>query len=289
MSHLMIIRRLFLVMGVFSLLLISGCGNSPTSASFDPETGKHATGWLDTHGALFKADPSVCHECHGEDLHGGISSVSCFTCHGHDAGWDDPDLHGTAAKGADKGFPACSACHGGDFDGGVFATGCFSASCHTQGIPHSPAPWNGVSASRTHANTSLQNASVCAICHQGDSPTPAPAGTPINCFNNTLCHGNVGHDTGWDSSNNHGPAAMGAVDGFPYCSVCHGVDFSGGSFSNDTGCFSCHGLDAPHPNNWRGSHDGTSQQNASACVVCHSKNAGTPGCYNNTLCHDSNP
>src|SRR6266542_660085 len=70
-------------------------GNSP----FLNESGKHPDNWIVDHRASYVSDPDACKECHGTDLKGGISKVSCFsaqfngqTCHAggpvsHPAGW----------------------------------------------------------------------------------------------------------------------------------------------------------------------------------------------------------
>ena len=73
-------------------------------------------------------DASPCRDCHGADLDGGISGISCFSCHsdleggiGHSSFWasskDDPvHFHGRYGKDF---VEACAACHGVDLNGGV--------------------------------------------------------------------------------------------------------------------------------------------------------------------------
>lgn len=84
-------------------------------------------------------DASACKACHGPDLDGGISGISCFFCHadieggiGHSPAWassrDDPvHFHGRYGKDF---VEACAACHGVDLQGGarVIAPGC--SDCH---------------------------------------------------------------------------------------------------------------------------------------------------------------
>jgi mono/diheme cytochrome c family protein len=69
----------------------------------------------------------LCIQCHGVDLGGGISQVSCFSCHngpdgavGHPAGWvsgkDNPvSFHGAYGQVFEIG---CTTCHGVDLNGG---------------------------------------------------------------------------------------------------------------------------------------------------------------------------
>jgi mono/diheme cytochrome c family protein len=65
--------------------------------------------------------PALCTACHSADLDGGISGISCFSCHngpdgsvGHPAGWGtskaDP-VHFHARYGRDF-LDACRTCHG---------------------------------------------------------------------------------------------------------------------------------------------------------------------------------
>jgi len=270
---------------VLAFIILSGCGDQQSTAIFDPETGTHSADWPQFHGRTLLDNTAICQECHGTDLRGGISSVSCFTpsfngmaCHRHDAGWNNPDLHGADAKeltGPMKGFQYCSRCHGADFDGGLLSAGCYSASCHGQGIPHSPAPWDGTGGSRTHQDTRVQNADVCATCHAGQSASPAPPGTPYNCFNNTLCHStSTGHSNAVSWETDHSLTAR-SDNTTCATSSCHGTDYTGGA--SGVSCYECHlGGPAPspymmHPNLWsnpRGSHDnylGNIGKNASSC------------------------
>jgi hypothetical protein len=142
-------------------------------------------------------------------------------------------------------------------------------------------------------DTHWENTDVCAVCHEGESPAPAPAGTPLNCFNNTLCHGNVVHDDAWKTD--HAPPATSDNSG---CAVdnCHGSDYQGGAVG--VGCYDCHlgGQNASdyimHPNLWNDpedSHDNYLEsrgKNASSC------SPSWPGiaqyCHGDGLPNDSN-
>lgn len=224
----------------------------------------------------------------------------------HTAGWSSPVAHGTATKTQANGFAACQECHADDFSGGVSAVSC--KSCHTVNAPHAPAPWIG--GSWTHTDTNPANAPICAQCHANAANTslpqptpPALAGTAPGCFNNTLCHAQMGHPTGWSDPAQHGVAAKSAptsTGGFALCETCHGTDFSNGIAQ--VSCFTCHGGSGPHPTSWvTGSytHTTTDTGNASVCALCHTNGANSPiappsppaaagtapGCFNSTLCH----
>lgn len=281
------------VLLAFAAVLLLSCSKGNDKASnIDPRTGKHPAGWAvantgGTHPAAFLAGPSACYECHGKDMNGGISKVSCFsasrsgiTCHsngpsGHPAGWAAPDLHGAAAKAllaGQNGLPHCQVCHGADFSGGIVKKSCLNtAGCHGAGImaAHSPKPWLSRIGGRTHSSSDPSNAAACAVCHTNganSSRTPstaASAGTSPGCFNNTLCHGVEGHTfASWTSAGFHGAAAKAAAGGitvngkfspvssFSNCAQCHGAKYDGGTaLQTCLKTVGCHGANvaAPHP------------------------------------------
>ena len=318
----------------------AGCSNaeSPAGSSNNMNhvlpSGSSVSGWLvvpsgGTHTSSATLDyianggSSDCTQCHGSDLKGGISGVSCFAnpagCHHGPVvtGWvaapPAAQQHGVSAKKApgSSGFASCQICHGADFriPRGASNRTCYS--CHTL-TPHAPRPWRG--SPYTHTDTNTANAPVCAQCHFPGSPnnpanhpaTPAPAGTAPGCFNSTLCHGAGGAphpvDNAWvtpppapQPHGNSAKATPGATTGFSYCQDCHGTgtNFSGGSSGvSCTNTAGCHGatVSSPHPKDWLPDntykHNTTSPGNASVCAYCHrNANPGTPGCFNNTLCH----
>lgn len=302
-----------------------GCSSSNEGSLALDASGKHVSGWVvasngGNHPAAYLAAPGTCQECHGVNLTGGVSKVSCFSadrngigCHpqgpsGHPAGWSAAASHGAHAKAAAtgaNGMAFCANCHGADYRGaGVSQKDCLS--CHTT-APHPPKPWFG--GTSTHKSTDTSNAPACALCHTNRANLSAtgaatlPAGVVIGtsgCFNNTLCHGQLGHPDGWAASG-HQPAAKAAASattGMDYCRNCHGSDFRGGSAG--ISCFGCH-TNAPHAKPWLGStgattrlHSTTDATNAPACGSCHAGGVKlttpvTPpanaGCFNSTLCH----
>jgi predicted CxxxxCH...CXXCH cytochrome family protein len=263
------------------LFSLWGCSKANDGGILDA-SGKHPANWVAVHGDFFRTIPGAvdnagtaastrCTECHGNDLKGGISKVSCFstafgalTCHFHPAGFRDPANHGATAKGAGtfKGLVTCQGCHGSGYTGGFLSNvSCFSASspvdpaftCHGVPAPHARA-W-ATSVTSDHSTTDQSNAPQCAPCHAGGGslttlpkPVAPPAGTPPGCFNGSLCHYAIGHPAGWADPAQHGAAAKsqpGTSSGFPSCQSCHGADLRGGiagvsCFLASTAAGSCH-------------------------------------------------
>ncbi len=188
-------------------LLAWGCaGNAGNAAPLNAATGKHPATWVQNHWADYVKTPDQCRSCHGSTadpaLAGGISKVSCFTCHtngvNHPAGWADPAQHGRGAKLAPStdgmamaGFAHCAKCHGDTYSNGLTVS---CKACHTK-APHPDKPWYGTTPSGTNHNaTDPGNAPECFKCHAAGANsvlkplTVPPAGTAPGCFNDTMCH-----------------------------------------------------------------------------------------------------
>jgi predicted CxxxxCH...CXXCH cytochrome family protein len=291
---------------------ITGCGNDNssggTSGAADwlvvPSGGQHAKSA--TRDYLADSDKFRCGECHGADLSGGTSQVSCVEntagCH-HDpvSGWvatsPAPQNHGVSAKQlpGSSSFVSCQICHGRYFSGGDSTVSCFP--CHEVNAPHPPGPWRGPT--YTHINTNTENAQVCAQCHFPGSPnnpsnhpaTPAEEGTPPGCFNSTLCHGDTAAPhalgTSWRDPNPqfHG---LTAKQDLAHCQGCHGAPgttlFDGGTASTSCQTSTCHARAKAHPIPWYQasqpfpgyvvSHRDSGNRDV-ACAICH--NTDGPG------------
>ena len=347
------LRTLRIPVGLLLLLAVAGAGCSTANTSTASggasggtvahiaAPGMSVPGWFvlptgGSHGGtatlnfIANDGSSSCAECHGADLSGGISKVSCFAnpagCHhGPIPNWAGGAVHGPAAKKApgNSGFASCQICHGAGFSGGGSGVSCFT--CHGVAAPHPAKPWRSSSGGSSHVTTDPQNASVCARCHaQGSSnnpaghpATPAPAGTPPGCYNNTLCHG-VGAaphplGAGWlnaTTSAFHGPTAK---QNLTYCQGCHGTPgttrFDGGAAPTSCQTSTCHPDAKAHPTRWYQAAQpfpayASSHRNAGdlgvSCAVCHKVDApGTgldnaaPSCYsdayNGVGCHSGGP
>ena len=293
---------------IFLAAIFTSCSavNTDSPLSLVGPDGKHLAGWITAHGQYAAPDGSMCTDCHGSDLAGGISGVSCSvdiyngqSCHGsagpafHPADWLDSSLTGEDWHGGAylAGSPVngldCVDCH--DPIGVAWPDGGDCVVCHfTPTGDRSPGVWS-------HADNHSQWAgspeeAVCIACHDIN----------ISFGNQTFCHnchgaGGIHQDPDWAQRAQHGVTAKqdpGTMTGFGTCAVCHGSSFNGGT--SGVSCLNasgCHQVLAPHPDgsSWRGestpTHTNTDRDNAPACALCHQKSPGTPGCYNNTLCH----
>jgi hypothetical protein len=203
-------------------LVLTGCGNPNSQANFSSDTGTHPAGWLPDGHAVAATNQIAtatfnCTDCHGNDLLGGISKVSCFTpansgstststsgCHlgndlqVHPLQWGQYAyaLHGTYVQLQDPTAASCAnvSCHGASLTG-VSGSGPSCTSCHLGGSAFSvhPTGWNTAA----------------------DLATPTPPG-PLHAqyvgangttaCSNTVCHG----------TNLQGVFLSG-----PSCNTCH--------------------------------------------------------------------
>jgi len=311
------IRTIFIIsiLTILATIGLMGCSTSNPDSPFSliDETGGHPDGWTTGHQPFAFPDGSLCIDCHGDDLLGGISGVSCGTdsfggaaCHSsgpafHPIDWVNRDATGNTwhanayQNNVTVGGLTCEQCHTPpdlDVQGGK----CLE--CHFT-IAGSKAPSGGAYSHPSldgHSDTTAFDETVCISCHE----------VSINFgYLNPGCHNchepfPSSHPAGWDASGAHGAAAMGNPDstsGFSYCQSCHGDNFAGGAV--DLSCLtlgSCHDLAAPHGTDWQSRHDNTDQDNAVDCGLCHLGDPNppvyqplpsdaNPGCMNDTLCH----
>jgi hypothetical protein len=103
----------------------------------------HSDTWTDDHQSVAAAGTEDCQSCHGTDLTGGLSDVSCNdACHDSDTYPHDDDWEtGHQSFGDSKQYSACSSCHNlysDEAKEGSSAPGC--RSCHYY-YPHEE-EWN---------------------------------------------------------------------------------------------------------------------------------------------------
>ena len=279
--------------------LAAGCSTGTTTSGlgFVDARGNHPSGWIGTHPAFARPAGKACTDCHGDDLGGGISGVSCFTasrngqgCHAtgpafHPANWLDKtggNFHGAAFQNdVLVNNLACTGCH--DPNNPAEPPGFICLDCHFsidgRRVPSGSSYVHGQITG--HGAFFPDNAviSVCMACHETNNTfghTPQPF-----CHN---CHEpfpTAFHPTGWANPDAHGASAKSAPavsSGFAFCQSCHGTNFAGsGSAPSCINNALCHGsgVVSPHsPAPWRTplssrTHTGTATGNAGVCGLCH--------------------
>lgn len=216
-----------------ALLLFAACGAHPWGYQKP-----------DNHGTEAKLQVDNCTECHGTELTGGTSQVSCDSC--HDAGWRED----------------CTFCHGGDLDDEGAPPRYIDGSFEAEGQSFQ-AHTEHVLGSETH------QAIPCQSCHE----MPQDILFVGHIFNGDTTPGaaevvfteSLSPDADWDRNNgtctnlychSSGGDTLGQAlhtDRTDSCELCHAGPDSvlarvrdlGGQHrehaSHDVGCFECHG------------------------------------------------
>ncbi len=252
-----IVRRLLFYTMLLILSAASGC--STADEQFLDSQGAHPAGWISPTGSsghpphAIPGGGSACRECHGDDLRGGISRVSCYTaswdgfsCHAAGPAFHPADWVRTHPASARPDGASCKPCHGADLQGVTPAVSCSSASwegiaCHAGGPAFHPLSWMDCTARGTknpdntynwHATAYGNNKPPCStchdlnvkcvICHFDIGGRKAPVGS-------SWAHGRSGHD---DSAIADNPSVNTAI-----CVNCHTTH---NRFGQPPVCHNCH-------------------------------------------------
>jgi len=191
---------------------LSGCGDENSQASLEPISGKHLANWLPSgHKATARANVAACADCHGQDLNGGISKVSCTLCHLGNAFSVHPVLWGNFAyafhadyvETSATGSTSCAVavCHGTDLLGVAGSGPSCAINCHMAGTAQAPQKhaWLGettaenIAGHRAYFAANPINYTTCRnnACHGGAGSTAPPPGVFLSgpaCLG-LGCHG----------------------------------------------------------------------------------------------------
>lgn len=121
-------------------------GSSGVSCFTCHENYPHPENWSEEdsdgfHGEYLEnvnGDISSCQSCHGDDLNGGRTEISCFSCHDsypHDDDWlniSAQGFHGNYIRNDDWSMQSCKNCHGSDYAGGNTMVSC--KTCHVSSV-----------------------------------------------------------------------------------------------------------------------------------------------------------
>ncbi len=178
------------------VLAAAGCGSANDQNTFNSDAQQHAATWLPGgHAASAAANEESCKECHGSDLNGGISRVSCGSCHlggpesVHPLAWsrNTATSHGPYATTNGSAACATASCHGAGLDG-VANSGPSCSSCHLGGpMSVHPLDWTPSTLVTKHGPyiISVGSYASCAtdVCHGTD--LKGVDGSGPSCY---LCH-----------------------------------------------------------------------------------------------------
>ena len=273
-------------------------GDSQVSCFKCHESYPHSDDWLAnsefSHNDYLKANSwelESCAECHGADLTGGDSKVSCYTCHNypHSDSWlvaSNSEFHGEYIKSKEYDNSSCANCHGVNYSGGNSEVSCFT--CH-ESYPHNDSWTAGseVSHGSLLKTKDWENES-CTSCHGADL---LGGSSEVSC---SKCHNSYPHVDGWLASENenfHGEYIKDLGHDNSSCTSCHGAEFMGGS--SEVSCYTCHngyphqsGWVSPANDNFHGQAIRAANWSLENCARCHGQDyrGGTTGssCY---TCH----
>lgn len=197
----------------------------------------HAEGYAapDVHGLDAKLQVEDCTSCHGADLAGGTSGVSCDTC--HDSDWRT----------------SCTFCHGGTENAtGAPPRDIDGSETEITFSPHT-----------THVTETIKPAYDCVQCHAKPTDALSPGhlfvGDDTPGVAEVDFSGGISPTATWDGAgcsnlycHGNGQTPDGAIqasDPAPACGECHGVASNGGEGLSGEhgrhvgryGCADCHG------------------------------------------------
>ncbi len=284
------ITSLILLLG---LLIPCGCTSQKNQSSTFAD-GSHPAGWLPAgHMTAATTNLTTCTQCHGSDLSGGISQVSCTSCHIGTATSVHPVSWGTGSQIALNHAPYVTAnsdtschntyCHGSTLSG-VANSGPSCTSCHLGGVTSvHPADWSGSILTLHGVYAAANTTSACAnmVCH--GTNLGGVTGSGPSC---TSCHiggPTSGHPSDWTTPIALDHASYVQANGTSGCANanCHGANLTGVAGSGPS-CTSCHigGVISVHPVSWG---TGTQVDLNHASYVADN---GNIACQNN-YCHGS--
>lgn len=190
------IKSALLVVTVSAAMALSGCGDESSKSSFNSQSG-HSENWAVEHKTAGTSNTETCFGCHGDELNGGISNVSCTSCHLGSPGNVHPLQWGSYAYARHSRYVT---------ENGT--TSCANAACH--GVDLLGVTGSGPS---------------CSSCHIGGSLNKHPAAWgPVNGNYDLSLHGQYGDANGLSSCRNvvcHGASLEGVFLSGPACADCH--------------------------------------------------------------------
>jgi len=177
----------------------------------------------ENHGKMFLANRESCKTCHGEDLNGGVSQISCNSCHTvypHTVEFLSGKEHGKKYR---QNKAECYQCHSKPGAKVAFET---CKKCHE--YPHS----GGWAQKEKHGKAYLDKV-ACQGCHAGKSDDEKSTYARVTCKS---CHVEIPHS---ESFKNGAHASM-AKTYEGACTKCHDNFTRNFPDNGEDGCRTCH-------------------------------------------------
>jgi len=169
---------------LLSFCLLAGCGGGSSQTETPPAqqplvtAQTHPAGWLpDGHVTEAKADIETCTVCHGADLTGATSHISCTQCHlgnpdsVHPTQWGNFAYTFHARYVTLNGTSACAniTCHAANLDG-VQESGPSCTQCHMGGVfSKHPVEWNAnIELHKDYIASNGSSSCRVSVCHGAD-------------------------------------------------------------------------------------------------------------------------
>lgn len=302
-----------LVLGISLIAILGSCreerAKSPDQQSFPllntaiafPHPREYKA--LDRHGFdSINLGKAACTGCHGDDLRGGTSKVSCTECHASypHFDWKSPEAHGKSPLTKNE-EANCLGCHGAKLNEGLYKQlKSFNAnderfplackSCHN--FPHDSSWISPISKDFHGLVLKTTDQKTCQKCH--GEKLDGNGDQKKSCL---TCHKDYPHQPDFLAPQKHGTAYKNHGDDKTPCFSCHNVAKETASHSlksTNPSCESCHTY--PHPSGWSAKNHGQAAllsghaTGKSDCTSCHGKNyqGGTSqvSCFS---CHSNYP
>ena len=242
---------LLAVLLLLLVLSLAGCGSPSGSSSFNPDSGRHPAGWLPSgHKTGALAGLESCTQCHGADYAGGISRISCTSCHIgnqnsiHPTQWGPFGfiLHAGYVNTNTNSTCANALCHGAQLNG-AGGTGPSCTSCHMGGVASMHPLWGtpDYAMHRTYLKNNGNDTLGCANARCHGVNLDGAGGAGPSC---TSCHmGGVTsiHPAAWNGTKVLLHKTRTGYTNYDSCRniVCHGAALEGVDLSGHS-CYACH-------------------------------------------------
>jgi len=259
--------------------------NGPNSCHDCHVSASHPLGqtWLDKnsqtfHGNAATADVVSCQPCHGSDLLGGSSGVSCSACHFGPSGSRVPAgqnwSHGSIPHNSLTPYTAtCNQCHDQNRLYGNAPATCHD--CHAEATHPLGQAWLDKTSSSFHGSAAQADVDSCAVCHGSDFQGGSAGRSCYECHFGPTGSKNPPNEGTWS----HGTTPHNSANFTAAIAICNQCHTTSRLYNNGpNSCHDCHGSGG-HPVGqvWLDSasasfHGDAATADLNSCRTCHGTN-----------------